>query len=304
MEALNSPHRRVSTLATSRACIRSRGDHLRLARSRRRVAADGLRAARGAVPRDAVLVGHLAPLRGRAQHRPHGLRLGHARLRRVVEGRRARRRPRRPGRAARRPHRRMGPRPTARDRPRPRRRRVPAGASAPRRPLPVADARRRRRDPAHRVAVLPVRPGAPRAAGGACREYIHEALVTAYIQGASHRGLRAEDLAELVAPWITAEGQPAFYRQIEQTDERYLRGDPAAPGRDRHPGADRVGPRRRVDRPRHRAAPERAASRPPASSSSTAPGTSSTTTRPRRWPARCARGWPRRRTRAPGATRP
>jgi len=52
--------------------------------------------------------------------------------------------------------------------------------------------------------------------------YIHEAIVTAYIQGASHRGLRAEDVAELVAPWITADGQPAFYRQIEQTDERYL----------------------------------------------------------------------------------
>ena len=53
-------------------------------------------------------------------------------------------------------------------------------------------------------------------------EYIHEALVTAYVQAASHRGLRAQDLAELVAPWITAEGRPAFYRQIEQTDERYL----------------------------------------------------------------------------------
>ena len=25
-----------------------------------------------------------------------------------------------------------------------------------------------------------------------------------------------------MAPWITADGQPAFYRQIEQTDERYL----------------------------------------------------------------------------------
>ena len=25
-----------------------------------------------------------------------------------------------------------------------------------------------------------------------------------------------------MAPWITAEGRPAFYRQIEQTDERYL----------------------------------------------------------------------------------
>ena len=52
--------------------------------------------------------------------------------------------------------------------------------------------------------------------------YIHEAIVTAYIPTASHRGLRAEDLDELVAPWITSDGQPAFYRQIEQTDERYL----------------------------------------------------------------------------------
>jgi pimeloyl-ACP methyl ester carboxylesterase len=25
-----------------------------------------------------------------------------------------------------------------------------------------------------------------------------------------------------VAPWLTADGQPAFYRQIEQFDERYL----------------------------------------------------------------------------------
>ncbi len=53
-------------------------------------------------------------------------------------------------------------------------------------------------------------------------QYIHAALVTAYIRAASHRGLRPGDLEELVAPWITADGQPAFYRQIEQTDERYL----------------------------------------------------------------------------------
>src|SRR5512132_1406909 len=52
--------------------------------------------------------------------------------------------------------------------------------------------------------------------------YIHEAIVTAYIRGASHRGLRAEDLDALAAPCLTADGQPAFYRQIEQFDERYL----------------------------------------------------------------------------------
>jgi pimeloyl-ACP methyl ester carboxylesterase len=53
-------------------------------------------------------------------------------------------------------------------------------------------------------------------------EYIHNAIVTAYIRGASHRGLRAQDAAQLVAPWTTADGQPAFYRQMEQFDERYL----------------------------------------------------------------------------------
>jgi pimeloyl-ACP methyl ester carboxylesterase len=52
--------------------------------------------------------------------------------------------------------------------------------------------------------------------------YVHRAILGEYIQGASHRGLRADDLDELVSPWTTAEGQPAFYRQIEQTDERFL----------------------------------------------------------------------------------
>ena len=52
--------------------------------------------------------------------------------------------------------------------------------------------------------------------------YIHEAVVRAYIQGASQRGLPADDLDALVAPWITEAGQPAFYRQIAQYDERFL----------------------------------------------------------------------------------
>jgi len=52
--------------------------------------------------------------------------------------------------------------------------------------------------------------------------YIHSAVVTAYIQAASHRGLRAEDLSDLLAPWTTDEGRSAFYRQIAQADERYL----------------------------------------------------------------------------------
>ncbi|TQM16159.1 hypothetical protein FB558_2966 [Pseudonocardia kunmingensis] len=61
--------------------------------------------------------------------------------------------------------------------------------------------------------------------------YIHEALVRAYIGNASHRGLRAGDLAELVAPWLGAEGQPAFYRQIAAFDERYLEENEALLGR-------------------------------------------------------------------------
>lgn len=50
---------------------------------------------------------------------------------------------------------------------------------------------------------------------------VHRGAVEAYIRGASHRGLRADDLAMLVDPWADAEGQTAFYRQIEQADERF-----------------------------------------------------------------------------------
>lgn len=50
---------------------------------------------------------------------------------------------------------------------------------------------------------------------------VHRGAVTAYIRGASHRGLREEDLAMLVEPWTGPDGQAAFYRQIAQADERY-----------------------------------------------------------------------------------
>jgi len=52
--------------------------------------------------------------------------------------------------------------------------------------------------------------------------YIHRAIVRAYVQDASHRGLRDDDLDALVEPWIGELGQPAFYRQIAQYDERFL----------------------------------------------------------------------------------
>lgn len=50
---------------------------------------------------------------------------------------------------------------------------------------------------------------------------LHEALVRAYITGAAHRPLRADQLDELVGPWIGADGQAAFYRQIAQADQSY-----------------------------------------------------------------------------------
>lgn len=50
---------------------------------------------------------------------------------------------------------------------------------------------------------------------------VHRGAVEAYIRGASHRGLRDDDLEMLVDPWTGALGRPAFYRQIAQADERY-----------------------------------------------------------------------------------
>jgi pimeloyl-ACP methyl ester carboxylesterase len=52
--------------------------------------------------------------------------------------------------------------------------------------------------------------------------YIHTAIVRAYVQGASHRGLRDDDLDALVQPWTGEDGQRAFYRQIADYDERFL----------------------------------------------------------------------------------
>ncbi|HST84358.1 MAG TPA: alpha/beta hydrolase [Kineosporiaceae bacterium] len=50
---------------------------------------------------------------------------------------------------------------------------------------------------------------------------IHAAVVRAYIGGASHRGLSPDRLDALVAPWLSDEGQAAFYRQIAQADQSY-----------------------------------------------------------------------------------
>ncbi|MEV8320595.1 alpha/beta hydrolase [Streptomyces sp. NPDC059900] len=50
---------------------------------------------------------------------------------------------------------------------------------------------------------------------------LHEALVRAYVSSASQRGLHPAVLDRLVEPWCTPEGRSAFYRQIEQNDQRF-----------------------------------------------------------------------------------
>ncbi|WGW11258.1 alpha/beta hydrolase [Saxibacter everestensis] len=50
---------------------------------------------------------------------------------------------------------------------------------------------------------------------------IHRGALEAYIAGASHRGLSPEQMNALTEPWLSAEGQGAFYRQIAAADERY-----------------------------------------------------------------------------------
>lgn len=54
---------------------------------------------------------------------------------------------------------------------------------------------------------------------GALPPAVHEGALRAYISGASHRGLTPDALDALALPWLDAEGQAAFYRQIAQADE-------------------------------------------------------------------------------------
>jgi pimeloyl-ACP methyl ester carboxylesterase len=51
--------------------------------------------------------------------------------------------------------------------------------------------------------------------------YAHDALLGAYLQGASHRGLSSEVLEIYSNPWRGSVGQAAFYRQIAQMDQKY-----------------------------------------------------------------------------------
>ena len=51
--------------------------------------------------------------------------------------------------------------------------------------------------------------------------YAHNALLGAYLQGASFKGLTNEALEIYAAPWRGNVGQGAFYRQITQMDQKY-----------------------------------------------------------------------------------
>lgn len=50
---------------------------------------------------------------------------------------------------------------------------------------------------------------------------LHRALVREYVTSASSPGLHPVTLDRLVEPWLGDDGQPAFYRQIAQADQRY-----------------------------------------------------------------------------------
>lgn len=51
--------------------------------------------------------------------------------------------------------------------------------------------------------------------------HIHQAVVTAYIQGALVNDLPTGDLEQLVQPWLSEEGRQSFYQQFAQADEAY-----------------------------------------------------------------------------------
>jgi pimeloyl-ACP methyl ester carboxylesterase len=51
--------------------------------------------------------------------------------------------------------------------------------------------------------------------------YGHEALLRAYVAGAVHRTLADVEMRRYLDPWVGEVGQPAFYRQIAQMDDRY-----------------------------------------------------------------------------------
>ena len=52
-------------------------------------------------------------------------------------------------------------------------------------------------------------------------DYLHRAILQAYIRGAAYRPIGDAELKPYLAPWLGALGQAAFYRQVAQMDEKY-----------------------------------------------------------------------------------
>jgi pimeloyl-ACP methyl ester carboxylesterase len=52
-------------------------------------------------------------------------------------------------------------------------------------------------------------------------EAMHRAVLQEYLRGAIHRPLADTEIEPYLAPWLGPVGQPAFYRQIAQMDERF-----------------------------------------------------------------------------------
>lgn len=52
-------------------------------------------------------------------------------------------------------------------------------------------------------------------------DYLHQALLKAYLQGSAHLPLSEEAINIHTQPWIGPIGQPAFYRQIAQMDQKF-----------------------------------------------------------------------------------
>jgi pimeloyl-ACP methyl ester carboxylesterase len=46
-------------------------------------------------------------------------------------------------------------------------------------------------------------------------------MLAAYIRGAVHRTMTDAELVPYLAPWLGQDGQPGFYRQIAQMDQKY-----------------------------------------------------------------------------------
>jgi pimeloyl-ACP methyl ester carboxylesterase len=51
--------------------------------------------------------------------------------------------------------------------------------------------------------------------------YVHEAILRAYIGGSVANMLREDEMQLYLAPWLGAEGQRAFWRQVAQMDDKY-----------------------------------------------------------------------------------